>query len=108
MWRLSPGSASHLLLSPHPTVRNNLQHCRALCHLTLHGHNSQLAEGLNKRAEGLYAWKNSHPAIIAFEPILIHLLANSLVHLAVAGLCAAALLAHVSGARRRHLRLPLV
>lgn len=39
---------------PHPTVRNNLQHCWALCHLTLHGQNSQPLQGLNK---GLRAWK---------------------------------------------------
>lgn len=39
---------------PHPTVRNNLQHCWALCHLTLHGQNSQPLEGLNK---ALCAWK---------------------------------------------------
>lgn len=39
---------------PHPNVRNNLQHCWALCHLTLHGQNSQPPEGLNR---GLNAWK---------------------------------------------------
>lgn len=87
MWRLSPGSARRLLLSPHPTVRNNLQHCRALCHLTLHGRNSQPAEGLNKGRRGrLYAWKNSHPTIITvdFSPsIMIFLLVNFFIDLSV-------------------------
>lgn len=95
MWRLSLGSASHLLLSPRPPVRNNLQHCRALCHLTLHGHNSQLAEGLNKGAEAPWLNKNSHPEIITFDRLMIHLLVNPVVHRAAAGLCATVLLANV-------------
>lgn len=48
------GDCKSFPLVPHPTVRNNLQHCRALCHLTLHGQNTQPLEGLNR---GLCAWK---------------------------------------------------
>lgn len=48
------GDCESFPLVPHPTVRNNLQHCWALCHLTLHGQNTQPLEGLNR---GLCAWK---------------------------------------------------
>lgn len=54
------GDCKSFPLVPHPTVRNNLQHCWALCHLTLHGQNTQPLEGLNR---GLCAWKlwsNNH------------------------------------------------
>lgn len=66
------GDCKSLPLVPHPTVRNNLQRCWALCHLTLHGQNTQPLEGLNK---GLCAWKlwssNHHIWLIKLNLISI-------------------------------------
>ena len=69
------GDCESFPLVPHPTVRNNLQHCWALCHLTLHGQNTQPLEGRNR---GLCAWKlwssNHHIWLIRFELIFHHYL----------------------------------